>query len=413
MNSQFIKLSNLDRTNLAFESAKEPITILFEISFSGIFKADIIKKAWEKTVEELPLTSARISSKYFKLYWDLGHMPPIELLYFNNENLEAMRNKLISSQINLKASVVRVILLFSQNHSRLILLINHSAMDGYSGLLILYKLVSNYADLSGAGTVEELDYPKKMTSSGETFTRKFSYLPFVNKITRIHGHKNKNEGFSILFKSFDMPVLKSSVKRFSQPATINDLILYAVHKSIELYNDQFNKKSDLIITSMPINLRSHESKNILGNFSYIVPIASKYTERLSPDTLINTICYQTKAYKARPKTKSLGALENIMSARFSLKTILLIRRLFGDKLVHTSMVSNLGQTPGISIGPGLWSQDFLFSPPARMPRGAEFGIISNGDRTFITLRYANALIGREQASMLLNYVSQLLIEPIF
>ncbi len=187
------------------------------------------------------------------------------------------------------------------------------------------------------------------------------------------------------------------------PGTVNDLLLAALHLTIDGWNAERNAPCGRIGVLVPANLRPHEWRHeVVGNFSLPARVSTRPRSRRSPALALARITTQT----ARKKKTGMGtALVDVLgrSELFPLwakRAMVTAMPITGHRLVDTAMLSNLGrlaETP--SFGPDAGDTiEVWFSPPGRMPLGLTVGAVTVADRLHLTFRYRRSLFDADAAA---------------
>ena len=181
-------------------------------------------------------------------------------------------------------------------------------------------------------------------------------------------------------------------QRCTEGATVNDVLLAALHIAIHEWNYQHGHSPDHLTVMMPVNMRpQHWHEEVVGNYSVFVAIGSHARERQDFDTALRAVTHWTSWYK---ETKGTAQLIDLLRGAQWLP--LWLKRasidlipLTGNRTVDSSALTNLGciKDFGSFGGKAGAVTEFWFSPPARMPLGVSLGVATMGDTMALTFRY--------------------------
>jgi NRPS condensation-like uncharacterized protein len=190
----------------------------------------------------------------------------------------------------------------------------------------------------------------------------------------------------------------------NKTATVNDVLLAALHLAIADWNEEHATPCRRIGVLVPANLRPPEWRNeIVGNFSLPARISTSRRDRRSPVRALKAVATKTR----RKKQVGMGTAFIELLGQTSLlplwakKALVLALPLTGNRLVDTAMLSNLGRLdslPSFGDGPGSGAvEELWFSPPARMPLGLTIGAATFERRLHLVLRYRHRLFDHRAA----------------
>jgi NRPS condensation-like uncharacterized protein len=192
------------------------------------------------------------------------------------------------------------------------------------------------------------------------------------------------------------------VARRDAGATVNDLLLAALHLAIARWNDEHGVSCGRIAVMTPVNLRPRERwHEIVGNFSSFVTVSTRPEDRTTPARAVAAVAARTRWLK---RSRASAALIEILATQ-PWQPLLVKRVLWpllpyaGARLIDTAVLSNLGalgELPAFGVDGGR-PTELWFSPPARMPLGLAVGAATLAGRLHLTFRYCHALFGADAA----------------
>jgi NRPS condensation-like uncharacterized protein len=170
--------------------------------------------------------------------------------------------------------------------------------------------------------------------------------------------------------------------------TVNDVLLAALHLTVDQWTQARGGSSDLITLMMPVNDRPADWRGeVVANLVQSGQIVSSKSDRAHPRTLLRAIAAQT----ARIKRDGVGANAMVVPRWTPIAVRRLLPRVVdagAGRVADTAVLSNLGRVadpPWFGTrGIGLW-----FSPPPRHPVVLAIGAATTGDILGISLRWCN------------------------
>jgi NRPS condensation-like uncharacterized protein len=189
------------------------------------------------------------------------------------------------------------------------------------------------------------------------------------------------------------PSRRLDPRRFEPSATVNDLLLAALHLAIAEWNARRHHPCDCIAVFMPANSRPAEWRDeLVINHTVGGKITSTPDRRATAEALMAAVTKQTRWIKAGC---AAAALFNRPSWVLNLTPLLLpmIPTLLGDRVENTAVLSNLGRLDDLPEfgGEAGAITEFAFSPPCGMPMGLSLGVAGVRGRLHLAFRYRRAL----------------------
>jgi hypothetical protein len=174
-------------------------------------------------------------------------------------------------------------------------------------------------------------------------------------------------------------------------ATFNDLLVAALHRTVEVWNAQQDNDCDLVRVSSPVNLRPKDWWfEVFGNFASAFATNGTRTERKKPKRRLNTIARQTRVAKDEGYAEAmLLALD--LNTRIPVWMKNLLFQHTGDKPTTSAYLTNAGRPPDdINFGSNCEALEVWISPPAAMPDG--IGVTHYRGRVHLAFRYNYELL---------------------
>lgn len=185
-------------------------------------------------------------------------------------------------------------------------------------------------------------------------------------------------------------------------ASVNDVLLAALHLAIDGWNRGHGEDPDTISSMMPVNVRPREwFYEVVGMYTLFESVTTGAEHRRSPGRTLERVVEQTTAIKRDDRATAFLESLDLIPAPTPIGVRGLLPELLrgpGRGLLDTAMLSNLGRIPGpapslTDAGPGeLW-----FSPPCWEPTPLGIGVVTVGGSMQLVFRYASTTMDRAAA----------------
>jgi NRPS condensation-like uncharacterized protein len=201
------------------------------------------------------------------------------------------------------------------------------------------------------------------------------------------------------------PVVASPLRRRVH-ATVNDVLLAAVNRSIDRWNRELDQRVGRVAIGMPVNARPEAWRNeLVANLITSEMVTTLAHQRQSPEACLRAVSGWTEAVKRRGSGAMLEAQSRGWGGRVTQRRAFSpVLRLFAGLMSGTAAVSNLGSVAPDWVGSDEFAvRELWFSPPAF---GADLGVgaVTMGDNLRLTLRSVPGLFSdaaaREFAALL-------------
>ena len=199
------------------------------------------------------------------------------------------------------------------------------------------------------------------------------------------------DGFGFVFRGLDIDETTTPglVKRASG-TTVNDVLVAALHLTVQSWNTKHGAPADRIGVQMPVNIRPADRLwDVVSDLTSMVSVSTEPADRADLATATAAVAKQTE--DMRRYDRSYGLYDLLRATK---KAPLAVKRavpkliqLAGDRFVDTAMLSNLGRIPepptfAASGSPKLW-----FSPPCDPSCSVAIGVATSGQRLALVTRY--------------------------
>ncbi len=366
----------IDETIWFIDRPHEPWTVQAEARAAGRLDDERLRLAVRSALARHPMARARQAPWRFwqtGFTWEITEDAQVDALSIvdcpDDAAVARVRSDLYGHPVPLATSPpLRVRLAHHPAGDVILLGVNHAATDGLGTLRLLASIVRGYAGASDP-------------------------VPDVDPLAVRDG---PGYGFHLVrLDAEDMPALGS---RRPPGATVNDVLLAALHLAIAEWNAAHGAPCERIGVMMPVNLRPPERRNeVVGNFSSFVSVATDREDRGRPEATLAAVTAQSRRVKAGGPP---GALVDVLAT--PLPGPLLLKEVTWGLLpfvlergLDTAVLSNLGRLgEPLSFGADAGdAAEVWFSPPARMPVGLALGAVTIGRRLHLSFRYRHPLFG--------------------
>jgi NRPS condensation-like uncharacterized protein len=398
----------------------EPWSIQLEVRVAGQLDVTRLKAAITTALAAHPMARARrVASSRWTSHdrWAIGAGGPLDILRVvhcsDDDQLAAARAELQSLHVSLDTSPPLLAWLAHHPDGDVLMLnVHHAAMDGFGALRVLRSIAR-----ACAGTTDpapQIDFseawrlPTRLLHADPS-TRLRRGLALAERlrdlvapparIARDGGTPRAGYGFQPRVLTTDQT---NALLALDHAGTVNDVLLGALHLTIAAWNAEHGAPCRRIGVLVPANLRPAGWRHdVAGNFALPTRVSTAPRDRRSRRAVVASITRQT----TRKKRTGMGTafLELLgPTGRLPLwvkQSAVRLLPLTGDRLVDTSMFSNLGLLTdpldfGGDAGP---VAEVLFSPPARMPLGVSVGAITSGGRLHLSFRHRHQQFGDDAA----------------
>jgi NRPS condensation-like uncharacterized protein len=397
----------------------EPWTVQIEMRVDGRLDEERLRAAIAAALARHPMARARRAPSlpwHTQLVWEIRAEAERDVLAVldcpDDDALATARTRFYSQRVSLVlAPPLRVQLVRHPAGDLLMLSVSHAASDGLGSFRVLVSIVRAYVGAPDVvPDVDPLgvrDVRALLGADGlpARVRRLLAFLAGVRKVrARIapEGHTDR-PGFG--FHTVRLPPGETAalVGARAAGATVNDLLLAALHLAIARWNGEHGAPCGRIAIMTPVNLRPRERwHEIVGNFSSFVTVSTRPEDRTTPAGAVAAVAARTRRFK---RSGAAAALIEILATQpwhplLVKRTLWPLLSYTGTRVLDTAVLSNLGvlgDLPAFGADGGRVTE-LWFSPPARMPLGLAVGAATLGGRLHLTFRYRHLLFGPEAAA---------------
>ncbi len=316
-----IPLNSMDEMFMHLDVPTRPLTVHLEVRVNGALDEGRMRKAVQVAVEQHPVARARLApwrADAKKYEWLVEEeelqIDPVRAIEVSDPaSLDDVRGDLVSRAISLfESPPFRIVLVHDAGGDHVMLVTNHVACDGIGALRLMQSVGRAYADVPDptveidAAEAHRLAFASSagpgigdLLNSGRLGLQQLAQNR--SRLAKVAAKDGSSDpGYCVHTMSLPLaPVLKSEL-RHRLHATVNDVLLAAVHRSIGEWNRQHGKRAGRISIGMPVNARPEAWRSeVVGNFitSEMVPTLGR--DRQSPEQCLTAVARWTDAFKRR------------------------------------------------------------------------------------------------------------------
>ena len=310
-------LSSVDEVLQLSDSPRYPVNVHIEIKVAGRLNANKLRKAVASALAVHPLARARLlvpRQQDKQLNWEITEcagIDPVLVLEGGNEaRVNTLRNQLLSTQVPLHESPpLRIWLIRNPDGDHLVFNVSHAAADGLGTLRFTRSVMRAYnGEADDVGDIDPIE-ARNISQLYEADGRKQQRKRLKSLMASLKEQKQTpnglcprgaadRTGYGCYHLTLDVDTVALLNPKRHTRATFNDLLVAALHRTVEVWNAQQDNDCDLVRVSSPVNLRPKDWWfEVFGNFASAFATNSTRTERKNPKRLLNTIARQTRVAK--------------------------------------------------------------------------------------------------------------------
>jgi NRPS condensation-like uncharacterized protein len=416
-----VPFSLVDEVVHLLDDSQAPWSIQLEVRVGGRLDEKRMLQALVAATDAHPMAGAQMvaSTRWStRDRWSLGRRRDGDVLRvldcFDDDQLAAARSELQSLPLTLTTGApLRAWLAHHPDGDVLMLNVHHAAMDGFGALRVLRSVVRAYAGQPDPSPtvdfLEARELPSRLTEAGPS-TRLRRTLALAERLWDLAAPPARiaREGSSsrdgYAFQARALTTAETgALLGLDHPGTVNDVLVAALHLTIGAWNAEHGATCERIGVLVPANLRPGSWRDeVAGNFALPARTSTVPRARRSRRAAVAAITEQT----TRKKRTGMGTalLQLLDSTRglplWAKRAGVRLIPLTGDRMVDTSMFSNLGViTEPLDFGGAAGAADEIwFSPPAHMPLGVAIGAVTMEGRLHLSFRHRHQQFGNDAAS---------------
>jgi NRPS condensation-like uncharacterized protein len=408
----------LDENFIDFDSSRQPLSVHIEIRASGRIEAGRLRSAIRSATQLHPMARARLGpaaltskTRSWEITPELEFDPLTVVAAETPEELQYAREQLVSVRVPLEGSPpFRAYLVHYAGGDYLILNVNHAAGDGIGTVSLMQSIMRAYADerddggsidplaARDASTILQLDDDEQRKERLNNLLSEAGQ--FIGKLAPIEPAGGSNRaGYGLHYLYLDPEETARLKPKRHVAGSVNDLLVAAMHLSIERWNADHDGQIGNCRVMIPVNLRPREWwHEVFCNYSLAFPTNSNARQRKTPQKLMRAIVQRTTT--AKEKGFATVFLEPLA---LRAKMPLWLKRYLVPSLdsahqinVVLSNVGNLKER--FSLGDAGAVTEFWFSPPMPMSDGLSMGANGYQGALHLCFRYVHTLMSEDAIS---------------
>lgn len=412
-NEPSLPVTMLDEALLLLQEARSSWNVQFELGADHHLDEATFRQAVLTCCRHHPLTRARLAQTRngtTSYRWDFADeidRDPVRVVDCPDDAaLDRLRAELYFPPIALDVSPgLRVALARRPVGDLVLLSVSHIVADGVGALRLMQTIARAYLGepdppdplpLTQARDLGSFLAPKtrseRWSRQLEGLRRVREALDAPSRIAVVGGTDRDDFGFVFRILDIGEATTPGLVQR-APGSTVNDVLLAALHLTVQAWNSQHCVPTGRIGVMMPVNVRpAHRLWDIVSNLTSNVTVSTAPDDRVDLATATAAMTEQT--YPMRRRNRAYGLydlLEVIKKAPLPMKRAM--PRLLpqtSDRFVDTAMLSNLGripEPPTLASGPDSGPPELWFSPPCDRACSVAIGVATSGQRLALVARY--------------------------
>ncbi len=403
----------LDESLLLLQETRASWNVQFELGTDHHLDEAGLRQAVLTCCRRHPLTRARLAPSpqgEASYRWDFADEVDLDPLRVadcpDSATLDRLRTELYTPPIALDATPgFRVVLARRPGGDLVLLSASHIVADGVGVLRLMQTIARAYLGepdppdplpLAQARDLGSFLAPKtrseKWTRQLEGLRRIREALDPPSRIAVVGG--TDHDGFGFVFRTLDIgETTTPGLMQRAPGTTVNDVLLAALHLTVQSWNTKHDMPTGRIGVMMPINVRPADRLwDVVSNLTSMVTVSTVPDDRIDLATATTAVAEQTHQMRRNDRAYGLhDVLEVTMKAPLPVKrAVPRLIHLTGDRFVDTAMLSNLGripEPPTLATNPASGPPELWFSPPCDPACSVSIGVATSGQRLALVARY--------------------------
>jgi NRPS condensation-like uncharacterized protein len=396
----------LDEASYHLDSLSEPWSVHLEVRLDGPVNEDRLRYAVRVALSRHPraLARATMSRQQRAGYeWEVTPAPdadPLDVVVCSDDNaLQAARADLQSLAVPLWTSPpLRIHLARHREGDVVMLNVHHAAGDGIAALRLLRSIARSYAGRSDPVShtppeAVEIPAPSGRWAQLRALVGELRQAA-PRSVHLVPSGREDRPGYRLHHVVVDTAQIAALANKAAAGTTVNDLLLAGLHLALDRWNSEHGGACGRLSVLMPVNLRPKSSwYEVFGNFTFMVPVATRPEDRSDPSAIVNAIHRRTRRIKDECTPAAAVKLLNVLQHLPVPAKRSIARLAASERVIPTAILSNLGRLDeDLDFGPELRAREVWFSPPTRMPMGLAVGAVTAGGRLHLVFRYRHPLL---------------------
>lgn len=411
--ASLLPLTLLDEGILHFQDARSQWNVQFELGADHEIDEAALRRAVLHSCLRHPLARARLApwSQLDNSYgWDIRDdvdTDPVTVADCPDEAaLDRVRAELYTPEIPLDtAPGLRIVLARRPGADLVLMNVSHLVADGVGAVRLMQTITRAYRgepDPPDPLPIEEArdlgthlapkDRSEKRARHFEALRRIREALDSPSRIAVVGGSEGDDFGF--VCRALDLGEATTPALMRREPGrTVNDVLLGALHLTVQAWNAEHGVETDRVGVLMPINVRPADRFwEVVSNLTSLVTVSTSPEHRT--DLAAATVAVSAQTNEVRRQDRAFGLYDLLDATK---KAPLFVKRAapkvlphLGDRFVDTIMLSNLGRIPAVPTfadDPDAPPRELWFSPPCDPACSVAIGVATVGERISLVTRY--------------------------
>lgn len=441
-----IPLNSVDMGLLALDSIGECERFHWILDVAGEINRDLLEKALLSTLSAYPIMRSKLYIKNLKPRRRCIQAVDGTIMHYVDLNknqdtdntretpVEERNHKVIVDWINKPFALgeelpVRVLLVKrGETEFGIIFSFPHSSVDGIRGLRFVQRVLEAY----GGNSLTELLLPRYVRLSKRdellgcararrakvkgfywkifaSLLHRFLIEPFRPPARIFHDQSGTSQEIGYCVRILDgteLRYLESKTK--TARVKMNDILLAALFRTIDTWNNLHRRSSKRISIMVPVNIEANDCGDLMSNQVGFVSLSIAPRDRAEPTILLQKVSRKMSSMLRDGIAFWLVYFCSIAhyipwAVTRSIAKFLIYTRIYVD----TVPLSNLGtigpkNEGGYKLGASSIVGMILIMPVGT-PQGLSIGVYTYNYRFYITVTYKAALFSKEKAQMFLDY----------
>jgi NRPS condensation-like uncharacterized protein len=397
-----------------------PWNIQAEVGSTGRIDADRLREAVRGAVARHPMLRARLNEHGFgdsAYRWTVVEDPDdgdlvSEADCADDPALDDLRTDFYSPPISLEAvPPLRVAIAHRPGGDLALFDISHVPADGIAVHRFLQSVTRAYrgeddpadpVDLDEARAVDRHLAPQDLKEAAgralEGLRRVGEALDPPSRLAK--AGVDGREGFGFVHHRLDPEQTKALLANRPEGATLNDVLLAALHLAIDRWNAEHGEDAGRVGTIMPMNTRPKDwFWDVVANFAAFVNVSTSAGDRDDLASATAAVAKQTSpVYRVQRAGGTYDLLRLLTPLPVGVKRLMpSLLPLTGNRFIDSAVLSNLGKLPDPPRFEGDAPPEIWFSPPCAMPLGVGIGVATAADSIHLVVRHRFEQFGRDEA----------------
>jgi NRPS condensation-like uncharacterized protein len=418
-----IPFNLIDETFLHLDTPGAPSIGAVEVQVAGRLDAERLRAAVSTALDRHPMARARLAAE---LAADGGHewcidavadRDPLEVVdAVDDVDVDAVRGAVLSAPISLAASPpLRARLVRHPDGDVVILAVHHAASDGVGLQRLLRSVGRAYAGLPDiapdldvqavhalTGAVRRPTPAQRLRAASVEWQR-LSRVPRAAALVAPDGGR-AGSGYRVASVTVPLDPIVGSTTRRRARATVNDVVLAALHRGLGRWNLEHGCPADRLSVLVAVNARPEEWRDeVVANVAVAESVSTRAVDRSTFERCVASVAATT----AELRRRGPGPILEVMAAvppGAARRGVVTAATGFGRQQADTAVLSNVGWVPRTWVGPGFDVTRACCAPPA-MPAALGIGAATSDTHLRFALTYRPTLFDDAAARRLAAMVA--------